>query len=111
MLSTSNNRLSNYGQTSSREVHSVSNKKFSAMFIHSLSSRFAKTKKGCHEKNNILQSHHFYKIATKQEKMSKTSCKLFATSNCNTHDTHNENRNIVISCYDPKYQKIAMVAT
>ncbi len=60
-------------------VHTVcvSNKKILTMSIHSPSSRFAKTKKGCHEKNNIFQFHHFYKIVIKQEKMSKTSCKLF----------------------------------
>ncbi len=99
----SNNRLSNYGQTLSRGVHTmcVSNKKFLTISIHSLCSSFAKTKRGCHEKNDIFQSHHFYKITTKQEKMSKTSCKLFTTSNHDTRDTRNENRDVAISCRDP----------
>ncbi len=87
----------------------VSNKKFLAMSIHNLSSRFAKTKRGCHEKNDIFQSHHFYKIMTKQEKMSKTSCKLFTMLNSNTCDTHDKNHNVVILCCNHN-KKITIVA-
>ncbi len=96
----SNNHLSNYGQTLLRKVHivCVSNKKFSIMFIYRSSSEFAKTKRRCYEKNNIFQSHHFIKITTKQKKMLKTSCKLFTTSNHNSHNNCDANHNIMIVC-------------
>ncbi len=70
-------------------VHIVcaNNKIFLVMSIHR-SSGFVKTKRRCYEKNNIVQSHHFTKIATKQKKMSKISCKLFTTPNHNSYNSH-----------------------
>ncbi len=77
----------------------VNNKNFSTMFIHRLSNKFTKTKRGCHEKNDIFQSHHFTEITIKQKKMSKTSCKLFTTLNHNNCDGHDVNHNITIVCH------------
>ncbi len=43
------------------------------MSIHSLCGGFAKTKRGCHKKNDMTQSHHFSEIATVTGKVSKNA--------------------------------------
>ncbi len=45
----------------------------------------------------MTQSHHFIKIITRSEKISKKRSRLFITLNCNIYNTYDENHIIVIS--------------
>ncbi len=57
----------------SQKIHTwcVNLKKFSAMSIYNLCSKFAKTQRRYYKKNDIIQFHHFTKIATVTRKVSK----------------------------------------
>ncbi len=56
--------------------------------------------RGCHKKNDMVQSYHFIEIATVTEKVSKKKSKLFATRNHNIRNTRDKNCNVVILCCD-----------